>query len=296
MDWHLLTGVRTLRTGPSSRIGLEGKWGLDGKWLLVAALTGALSGPGWSPGVAAAAVLARVKSEGLLRCGVTRSGTGLSETDEQGEWRGFFPEFCRALAAAATGEADAVEFVEVDDVVRFEALRDGAFDVLIANTTWTTTRDTSLGLSFTGTLYYDGQSFLAHRSLGASRLDEVTQASVCVSAGTTTIQNLRELAVTKPGLKILDFKAIDSVYDAFFARSCDLLTYDRVTLLSQLHSRAGRPEEYTLFPDVISKEPLGPVVKAGDKQWFDVVRWTMFALIAAEELGVGRSKIGRAHV
>jgi len=241
---------------------------------------------GSAPVALAGERLDAIKEEGLLRCGVTRSGIGLSETDEYGDWQGFFPAFCRALAAALFGDPEAVEYIEVDDVIRFEALRDDAFDVLMANTTWTTTRDSDLGLTFTETLYYDGQSFLAHKSLGAESLADVEEASVCVGAGTTTIQNLEEYAATHPGITVQAYDSIEGVHDAFFSRACDMLTYDRVTLLSQLYSRAARPANYVLFPDIISKEPLGPVIARGDVDWFDVVRWVTLAMIAAEELGV----------
>ncbi|MEQ8602274.1 MAG: amino acid ABC transporter substrate-binding protein [Marivibrio sp.] len=231
--------------------------------------------------------LERIKQSGLLRCGVIRSGVGVSEIDETGRWVGFFPDFCRALAAAVVGDPEAVDWVEVNYVVRFEALTSDAFDVLMANTTWTATRDTELGLAFTHPIYYDGQGFLAHRDLGVTRLDEVGEASVCVSRNTTTIRTLEELVRTRhPGLVIKAYDSSEGVYSSFFSRECDLLSQDRVALVSQRLNRAADPSDYVLLDDVVSKEPLGPATRTDDEDWFDIVQWTVFALILAEEHGL----------
>jgi len=231
--------------------------------------------------------LERIKDSGLLRCGVIRSGVGVSEIDETGRWVGFFPDFCRALAAAVVGDPEAVDWVEVNYVVRFDALASDAFDVLMANTTWTATRDTKLDLAFTHPIYYDGQGFLAHRDLGVSRLEEVTEASVCVSRNTTTILNLEELVRTRhPGLTIKAYDSSEGIYSSFFSRECDLLTQDRVALVSQRLNRAADPADYVLLEDVVSKEPLGPATRTDDEDWFDIVQWTVFALILAEEHGM----------
>lgn len=242
------------------------------------------------PVPAAADTLSDVRERGLLRCGVINSGIGLSELDQSGRWQGFFPEFCRFLAASVLGNADAVEFVEVNYVVRFDALNSGAFDVLMANTTWTMTRDTELELSFTHPLFYDGQGFLAHRSVGATNLQELAaldKATVCVSEGTTTIVNLLDLIESlKLPIDIVSFQSIEGVYDSFFSRDCDLMTQDRVALVSQRLNRAGNPEDFVLFPNVISKEPLGPAVRQGDQKWFDIVQWSVYATFAAEEMGI----------
>lgn len=237
-------------------------------------------------------VLNRVQQDGLLRCGVTNSGPGLSQIGPDGSWRGLFIDYCRAIAAAVLDDPEAVEYIEVNDRIRFDALREDGFDVLLANTTWTTGRDTHLGISFTGVIYYDGQSFLAHRSLGANSLNEVDKARVCVSGGTTTEKNVGELASSRyPGLKVQAYKSIDGTYEAFFARDCEIMTYDRIALVAQLRSRASNPDNYVLFPEIVSKEPLGPAVRRGDQEWFDVVRWTVLATIAAEELGVDSSNV-----
>jgi len=245
------------------------------------------------PGAARAGeVFDRVKSNGILRCGVTSSGPGLSEIGPDGIWRGLFVDYCRAIAAAVLNDPDAIEFVEVNDIIRFEALREDGMDVLLANTTWTVGRDTALGISFTGVIYYDGQSFLAHRSLGAESLTEVDRANVCVSGGTTTVKNVQELIDSRfPNLTISEYRSIDGTYEAFFARECEIMTYDRIALVAQLRSRASEPDNFVLFPEIVSKEPLGPAVRRGDQDWFDVVRWTVLITIAAEELGITSANV-----
>lgn len=245
---------------------------------------------------AQASTLEAVRDRGYVQCGATRSGIGVVEMDPMGIWRGFFPDFCRAIAAAVLGDAEAVEFVEVDYVVRFDALRSGAFDVLMANTTWTVTRDARYGLSFTNILYYDGQSFLGHRSLGVDSLAGLGEATVCVHDGTTTVRNLEELIADRfANLSMHVYESIDGVYESFFARECDLMTQDRVALISQRQNRAANPNDYVLFSDIVSKEPLGPAVRGDDQQWEDIVRWIANALILAEEHGIGQNTVGVAR-
>lgn len=259
-------------------------------------LVGVMTMPASAHGVGEAPsspTLDRVRDEGLLRCGVIRSGVGVSEIDQTGQWQGFFPDLCRALAAAILDDPEAVEWVEVNYVVRFEALNSGAFDVLMANTTWTATRDTELGLAFTEPVYYDGQGFLAHAALGVEKLDDLKgDASVCVSKNTTTILNLEELVRTRyPGLKIMAYESLEGVYSSFFSGECDLMTQDRVALVSQRLNRAAEPSKYVLLEDVVSKEPLGPAVRTGDEAWYDVVQWVVLSLILAEEHGITRATI-----
>lgn len=240
--------------------------------------------------------LERIRSEGLVRCGVVRAGPGVSETNEQGAWRGFFPDYCRALAAAVLGDAEAVDFVEVSYTVRFEALNEGAYDVLMGNTTWTVSRDSRLGLAFTAPLYYDGQGFLASKALGAASLAEVGKGAVCVNRNTTTIANLEELIASSGlQLEIRGYDSVDILYDAFFAHDCEILTQDRIALTSVRLSRSPDPDDYVLFSDVVSKEPLGPALRSGDEAWFDVVQWTMFATMLAEEHGIRSDTLG-AHL
>lgn len=238
--------------------------------------------------------LQEVIERGHVVCGVSRSGIGLSEISESGDWNGLFVDFCRVLGAAIFADKDAVEFVEVNDVNRFKAISEEAIDVLMANTTWTVVRDSVRGMDFIATVYYDGQGFLAHRSLGANDLAGVDRAKVCVNRNTTTILNLKDLiATSKPNLEVVSFAATEQAYNAFLTQRCDMLTYDRVVLRTLQLSRAADPKAFVLFPDVISKEPLGPAVKQGDAPWFDVVQWSVFATIAAEELGLRSDNLER---
>lgn len=261
--------------------------------ILVAGLAGL--GPAAAP-AARADTLEAARERGYVTCGTTRSGIGVAEIDPMGVWRGFFPDFCRALAAAVLGDAEAVEFVEVDYVIRFDALNSGAFDVLMANTTWTVSRDARHGLSFTNILYYDGQGFLGHRSLGVDTLAGLDAGTVCVHDGTTTVRNLEELIADRfPNLSKRVYESIDGVYESFFARECDLMTQDRVALISQRQNRAANPDDYVLFDDIVSKEPLGPAVRGDDQRWEDIVRWVANALILAEEHGIGRDTVAAAR-
>ncbi len=259
----------------------------------VAGCVAAAAFPAFS-GEATAQTLAEVYDRGLLNCGLTVGGEGLAEIDDRGRWVGFFPDMCRALSAAIFGDAEAVEVVEVDFVTRFDALRDGAFDVLVANTTWSMTRDIALELAFTSPLMYDGQGFLAHRSLGIDSLADLDgqTASVCVHSNTTTIDNLRDaVAGQYTNLEIRAYESNEAGYDAFFARGCDLFTTDRSSLIGLRASRAANPEDYVLLTDLLSREPLGPVVRQDDIAWFDTVQWVLFALIIAEEHQVTASNI-----
>ena len=265
----------------------------------VLAVAGALAGlptVAWAQSTSAGAqpsTLQTVLDRGVVNCGVVLSGTGLSAVDVDGTWSGFFPDLCRAVAAALFGDPEAIEFIEVDFVSRFDGLRDGHYDLLMSTATWTVRRDRALGLAFTGTVYYDGQGFLAHRSLGATNLDALEGAlSVCVHDGTTTIRNLHDLIRTRyPNLSAREYLSDEGGYEAFFSRRCDLLTQDRTALLSQRQSRAPNPSDYVLFDDVISREPLGPAVREGDEAWFDVVQWVMFGLIIAEEHGITQAGV-----
>lgn len=234
--------------------------------------------------------LEKVRNEGMLKCGVTDAGVGLSEIDASGRWSGFFVDFCRAFGAAVLGRSDDVEIVQLNSQVRFDALRSGAVDVLSTNATWTATRDSSLGISFPATFYYDGQGFMAHRSIGGDSISQISSGSVCVMANTTTEKNLADmLTTTGQNLSPVSFKATPEMFSAFFNRRCDIMTTDRVALASQRASRAPDPADFIIYPDVISKEPLGPAVRSDDMQWFTIARWVVFATIAAEELGITSS-------
>lgn len=253
----------------------------------VCLLTGLLCvPPAW-----AGSTLDAVKQRGSLQCGVMEIGSGLSYVNETGQWAGFFPDYCRAVAAATLGSAAAVDFVLTDSGNRFEAVASGTVDALISPTTWTLHRDVSLDLNFIGVLYYDGQGFMAHRSLGAKSLAEVSAASVCVTTATTTEKNLAEyIRLKNPKMKAMIFQSSEGTDGAFARRRCDLVTGDRLSLVGW-ELRLANPDDYVIFPDIISKEPLGPVVRDDDPQWFDIVKWVIYATIAAEEKGVTSANI-----
>lgn len=245
-------------------------------------------------GVANAATLDKVKDRAAVQCGVIRTGAGLSTLNAAGEWVGFFADFCRAVAAAALQAASAVEFVELNQRTRFDATREGAVDLFSANTTWTLTRDTSMGLQFTNTLYYDGQGFIAPVSLNVKSLKEVRKATVCVTTNTTTEANLAEyIQANHLDFTVVTLTSNDTAVSSFFSRRCDLYTTDRLALAGLLSAGTNKPEDYIIFPEIISKEPLGPVVRNDDPAWFAIVKWIAFAMIAAEEKDVDSNNIAR---
>ncbi len=232
--------------------------------------------------------LERVRERGELPCGVKQSVRGFSAIDEHGAWAGFDVDYCRVVAAAVLGDARAVEFLPVTNATRFTALAEGGIDLLAPTATWTYQRDTGLGLSFTVTTFYDGQGFMARRDSGWNRLSEVRDATICVLTPSTTLDNLIEYIGGNAGLsaRVLPAESLEGRRDAFFGRRCDLVTGDRSDLLSMRTFGTATPEDYVIFPDVISREPLGPVVRADDVTWFNIVRWAIFATIAAEEYGI----------
>jgi general L-amino acid transport system substrate-binding protein len=242
--------------------------------------------------IADAATLEKIKDRAAVQCGVSRTGPGSSTLNATGEWVGFFADFCRAVAAATLQAASAVEFVELNQRTRFDATREGAVDLFSANTTWTLTRDTSMGLQFTNTLYYDGQGFIAPVSLGAKNLKQVRKATVCVTGNTTTESNLAEyIRANRLDFSIVTLTSNDTAVSSFFSRRCDLYTTDRLALAGLRSAGTNKPEDYVVFPEIISKEPLGPVVRNDDPAWFAIVRWIAFAMIAAEEKGVDSTNI-----
>ncbi|MBB4285270.1 amino acid ABC transporter substrate-binding protein [Roseospira goensis] len=240
----------------------------------------ALAGP------AAAQTLDTVKERGELRCGVTTGLSGFSNPDDSGNWTGIDVDVCRAVAAAVLGDADAVAFVPLTAKERFTALQSGEIDVLSRVTTWTLTRDTSLGLNFTGVTFYDGQGFLVNKDLGVTSALELGGASVCVAAGTTTELNLADYFRAKDmTFNPVVFDAISQTIEGFASGRCDVLTSDQSQLYS-LRTKLDDPDSAIVLPEVISKEPLGPVVRQGDDEWFNVVKWVLFAQLNAEELGI----------
>ncbi|SMH55376.1 transporter substrate-binding domain-containing protein [Azospirillum agricola] len=258
-----------------------------GGWMRAVAVGVALAAGALLAAEARAGTLERVREAGVLRCGVIPSGTGVATMDGAGNWTGFFPEMCRALAAAALGRAGSVAFVEVGVENRFTALRNGAIDVVMETSTWTQERELTMGLAFPAVYLFDGQGFLAHRSLAAATLAEAGTASVCVVDGTTTVRNLENwIARQGARLTIRRMRSADGAITAFFNHHCDLYTGDRVALHGQRAQNAPARDDYRILPDIIAKEPLSPVVRNDDPNWRDVVRWVVLALLTAEEKGV----------
>jgi general L-amino acid transport system substrate-binding protein len=207
--------------------------------------------------------------------------------DSQGKWTGLDVDTCRAVAAAIFGDADKVKFVPTTAQQRFTALQSGEVDLLARTTTWTLTRDTALGFDFTGVNYYDGQGFMVNKKLGVKSAKELNGATVCVSPGTTTELNLADYFRTnKMSFKPVVIEKVDEVRAAFFSGRCDVYTTDASGLYSTRVANAPNPDDYIILPEIISKEPLGPVVRHGDNQFADIVRWTLFAQLEAEEYGI----------
>ena len=238
--------------------------------------------------IAAGPTLAAIKRRGRLICGVNQGLVGFAYTDNRGRWRGFDIDFCRALAAAVLGDGDAVRFVPLNAEQRLPALRDGRIDVLWRNTSWTMTRDAGEGFVFAGVNYYDGQGFMVRRALNLASATELEGARVCVQAGSTTRLNLDDYFRSR-GLEYTPVvaRSEEEARQAYDREACDVFTAD-VSALAAARTTLSNPQLHAVLPEVISKEPLGPVVRRGDEQWASVVRWTLNAVILAEELGVTR--------
>jgi general L-amino acid transport system substrate-binding protein len=233
-----------------------------------------------------AGTLDDVKKKGMLSCGVSTGLPGFSLPDKTNKWSGLDVDVCRAVAAAVLGSAQKVKFTPLTAKERFTALQSGEIDILSRNTTWTHTRDTSLGLNFAGVTYYDGQGFMVSKKLGVKSVKELSGAAVCIQAGTTTELNLADY-FRLHGLKYKSvvFDTSDQSIKGFESGRCDVLTSDQSQLYA-LRTKLAKPGNAIVLPEIISKEPLGPVVRQGDDQWFNIVKWTINALINAEEFGI----------
>ena len=256
-----------------------------GKIVVAAALAASVSWP------AAAATLDDVKAKGFVQCGVSQGVPGFSNPDQAGTWSGIDVDVCRAVAAAVFGDADAVRYTPLSARERFTALQSGEIDMLSRNTTWTLTRDTSLGLDFAGVNFYDGQGFMVRTDLGVTSATELGGASVCVNIGTTTELNMADFFRAN-GLEYepVVFERADEVVAAYDAGRCDVYTTDRSGLAAQ-RTKLADPSAHMVLPETISKEPLGPVVRHGDNQWGDVVRWSLNAMLQAEEFGINSGNV-----
>ncbi|NSL55101.1 amino acid ABC transporter substrate-binding protein [Uliginosibacterium aquaticum] len=235
-----------------------------------------------------------IKARGNIQCGVSTGVAGFSLPDSQGNWSGFDVDLCRGIAAAVLGDANKVSFVPLNSQQRFSAIQSGEVDVLARNTTWTLNRDASLGLSFTGVTYYDGQGFLVPKKLKVTSAKQLKNAEVCVQSGTTNEKNLADYFRSQ-GIKIkpVVFEGFEASFKAFFSGRCQAYTTDISGLAGVRNKEAKNPDEYVILPEVISKEPLGPAVRRGDDEWFAIVRWVAFALIEAEEYGITRANVDR---
>jgi general L-amino acid transport system substrate-binding protein len=243
---------------------------------------------------ASAQTLKAVKDRGMLNCGANGTLAGFGLPDAQGKWTGLDVDFCRAIAAAVLNDADKVKFVPLSAKDRFTALQSGEVDVLARNTTWTSSRDTSLGLNFTGANYYDGQGFMVRKALKVNSALELNGAAICVQQGTTTELNLADyFAASKMQLKTVTFATANEAVKAYDAGRCDAYTTDASALYAE-RLRVANPGDHIILPEIISKEPLGPAVRHGDDQWFDVVKWTLFAMIDAEELNISSKTLDDA--
>ncbi len=228
-----------------------------------------------------------IKARGQLLCGVSTGVAGFAAADSQGKWTGIDVDVCRAVAAAIFGDADKVKFIPTTAQQRFTALQSGEVDLLVRTTTYTLTRDTALGFDFTGINYYDGQGFMVNKKLGVKSAKELNGATVCVQPGTTTELNLADyFRANKMTFKPVVIEKIEEVRAAFFAGRCDVFTTDASGLYATRAANAPNPDDYIILPEIISKEPLGPVVRHGDNQFADIVRWALFAMIEAEEYGI----------
>ncbi|WP_010137515.1 amino acid ABC transporter substrate-binding protein [Oceanicola sp. S124] len=252
---------------------------------------GALTVAGLAAGVAGAATLDDVKARGKLNCGVTTGLVGFAAPDANGEWEGFDVGVCRAVAAAVLGDPTAVEFVPTTGKTRFTALASGEIDILPRNTTWTFSRDVDLKFTFIGVNYYDGQGFMVPKELGVSSAKELDGATVCIQTGTTTELNLADFfRVNNITYEPVPIETNAEAQQQFLAGACDVYTTD-ASGLAATRATFENPGDYAVLPEIISKEPLGPLVRHGDDEWADIARWTLNALIAAEEYGVTSANV-----
>ena len=252
----------------------------------VAAILGLASGSAF-----AGKTLEAVKAKGFVQCGVSQGLPGFSNPDTAGNWTGIDVDVCRAVAAAVFGDATKVKFTPLSAKERFTALQSGEIDVLSRNTTWTLTRDTSSGLDFSGVTYYDGQGFMAKKGLNVKSAKELNGATVCVQAGTTTELNLQDyFRANNMTYTPVVFEKADEVIAAYDAGRCDVFTTDQSGLYGE-RIKLKNPDEHVVLPEIISKEPLGPMVRKGDQEWGDIVRWALFGMIDAEELGITSANV-----
>lgn len=269
-----MTTIRTFRWATSTSI-----------WLAAAFML---------PGAATAQTLGKVKARGSINCGVNPNLLGFSTRDSQGKWSGFDVDLCRALAAAIFNDPTKVQFIALGTTDRLQALQTDRVDVLSRNTTWTFSREVSLKLHFAAVTYYDGQGFLVRRSTNATSALELDGASVCVQKGTTSELNFADYFIANHmKYQLVALPDADEALKAYDADKCTVLTSDTSQLFAE-RLRLKSPDDHVVLPDIISKEPLGPYVRFGDDQWLAIVKWTHYAMVNAEELGVTARTIDEA--
>ena len=239
----------------------------------------------------AVSTLETVRDKGYVQCGVSQGLPGFSNVDDSGNWTGLDVDLCRAVAAAVFGNADNVKFTPLSAKQRFTALGSGEIDILSRNTTWTMTRDTQLGLNFAGVNYSDGQGMMVPKALGAKSALELDGANICTNTGTTTELNISDYFRSNGmSYDLVAFEKADKVIAAYDAGRCDVYTTDRSGLAAQ-RGKMTNPDSHVVLPEIISKEPLGPVVRQGDDNWFNIVRWSLNAMINAEEMGISSKNV-----
>jgi general L-amino acid transport system substrate-binding protein len=260
------------------------------RWLGALAAVGAALG--FCTTAQAGPTLDKVKQAGQISCGVPTGIAGFAAPDSQGRWAGFDVDICRALSAAIFGAADKVKYVPLTAQQRFTALQSGEVDILSNNTTDTLQRDTALGLNFAPVVFYDGQGFMVPKKLGVKSSKELNGATICVQPGTTTELNLADyFRANKMEFKPVVIEKRDEALNAFFSGRCDVYTGDSSALNADRLSQAPTPDDYLILPERISKEPLAPVVRHGDEEWSDIVRWVVYALIEGEEKGITQKNV-----
>ena len=267
---------------------------MKSSWLRRLAIASAFVLPALAPLTASAGpTLDAIKQRGQLRCGVNTGLLGFSAPDSQGKWSGLDADFCRAVAAVILGDPNKVQYVPTNAQNRFTTLQSGEVDMLSRNTTWTSSRDATMGSVFAGTLFYDGQGFMVKKSAKINRAAQLNGATVCVQPGTTTELNLTDFFRSKRmSFKPVVISELNQIEQAFFAGRCDVDTTD-ISGRAATRRKAPNPDDYMILPDAISKEPLGPMIRRGDWDFFNTVRWTLFGLIEAEEYGVTSANVDK---
>ena len=245
----------------------------------------------FAAGAATAGTLDDIKTKGFVQCGVTTGLAGFAMPDANNNWTGMDVDFCRAVAAAIFNDPQKVKFTPLSAKERFTALQSGEVDLLSRNTTWTMSRDTSLGLKFAGVMYYDGQGFMVRKSMGIDSALKLDGATVCTQTGTTTELNLADyFKANNMKYQVVAMENDDEVRGAYEEGRCDIFTTDQSGLYAE-RLALKNPDDHMVLPEIISKEPLGPLVRQGDDAWFNVVKWTYFALLTAEEFGITQANV-----